>query len=93
MNEQQIQGRLIKKLESRGYYVVKVIAGSRAGVPDLLVCKPPEGRFIGIECKTKSGKLSELQIYNGEKIKKAGGIFIIHRGEKAHDQLSSNSPE
>jgi Holliday junction resolvase len=80
MNEQSIQGRLIKKLEANGWYVAKVISASRAGVPDLICCRPPEGKFIGIECKTKDGKLSKLQIYNGEKIKKAGGQFNIYRG-------------
>ena len=77
MNEQYIQRKIIKWLESEGYYVVKIISANKAGVPDLLVCV--DGKFVAIEVKTPKTKnnVSKLQKYNLEKIKKCGGVAIV----------------
>lgn len=76
MAEQQIQAKFIKHLEERGAYVVKVIAASKKGVPDLLVCY--KGRFIGIEVKAfgKLSTVSPLQEYNLSKIQDCGGTSL-----------------
>ena len=47
----------------------------RSGVPDLLVCC--NGYFLGVELKAESGKPSELQKWNIEKIRESGGIGIV----------------
>lgn len=47
----------------------------RSGVPDLLICC--NGYFIGVELKAPNGKPSELQLWNIEKIREAGGIAIV----------------
>lgn len=65
---------MIDEVERRGGYVVKVIAASKSGVPDLLICY--KGVFVGIEVKAP-GKLSEtraLQKYNLQRIKDSGGV-------------------
>ena len=36
MTEQQIQSKLIKKLETEGYYVIKLSVTNKPGIPDLL---------------------------------------------------------
>ena len=41
----------------------------------MLVCC--NGYFVAIEVKAKNGKPSELQLYNRELIRKAGGYAII----------------
>ena len=43
-----------------------------SGVPDIICCY--KGRFLGLEVKLPSGKLTELQIRAIEKINRAGGI-------------------
>lgn len=48
---------------------------TKAGVPDLLACI--NGVFVAIEVKAQNGKASELQLYNVEQIRKAGGIAIV----------------
>lgn len=48
-----------------------MIVANRNGIPDLLVCY--KGRFIAFEIKSENGKLTELQNYNLELIKEAGG--------------------
>jgi len=77
MTEQQIQKKITSYLEQEGYYVVKVISASKAGVPDVLACI--EGRFVAIEVKkpeTKSN-VSKLQEYNLERVIEAGGISLV----------------
>lgn len=45
---------------------------SSAGIPDIICCY--KGRFLGLEVKLPSGKLTELQKRAIEKINSAGGI-------------------
>ena len=77
MNEQQIQKKIIKYLESKDCYVVKVISASKAGVPDIIGCY--NGVFFGIEVKTpgSAGNVSRLQEYNLERIRETGGHSIV----------------
>lgn len=77
MTESDIQHKIIKHLESRGAYVVKIIAASKAGVPDLLACY--KGKFIAIEVKKPKGVVSPLQKVNIETINNIGGIAIVAR--------------
>lgn len=48
---------------------------TKAGVPDILACI--NGYFVGIEVKAQHGKPSELQLYNIDKIRKAGGFAFV----------------
>jgi Holliday junction resolvase len=57
--EQQIQKRIIKRLEENGYFTLKLIKCNKNGYPDLLAIKNNETIFI--EVKRPNGKLSELQ--------------------------------
>lgn len=47
----------------------------RKGVPDLLVCC--NGYFLGVELKAAHGNPSDLQLWNIDQIRKAGGIAIV----------------
>ena len=77
MKESALQNKVIKYLEDKGAYVVKVIAASKSGVPDLLVCY--KGKFISIELKApgKLGEVTPLQIYNRNLVIQSGGTAII----------------
>ena len=77
MKEQIVQKKIIKYLESKGAYVVKVVSASKKGVPDIIACY--KGKFIAIEVKApgKERNVTELQKYNLEKIREAGGISLV----------------
>lgn len=77
MSEQTIQSNIIKFLEGKDAYVVKVVSASKKGVPDLLACY--KGLFIGIEVKTPKTKsnTSMLQKYNLDCIRECGGISMV----------------
>ena len=64
--------RYLKTLTNCWYF--KVFGGGmfqRAGIPDIVGCY--YGRFFALELKAENGKPSQLQLYNLEKINKAGG--------------------
>ena len=73
MKEQDYQRKIVKALEAKGAYVVKVVAASKKGVPDILACY--KGQFLAIEVKTPltRANVSKLQDYNLDKISEAGG--------------------
>lgn len=75
--EKTFENKVKKFLEENGAWFVKFFANSftKAGIPDILACV--NGCFVGIEVKAQNGKPSELQLYNVEKIREAGGFAIV----------------
>lgn len=75
--EKQFETKIKKFLKDNGCWYVKYFANSFTprGIPDLLCCV--NGRFVAIEVKAENGKPSELQYYNCDKIREAGGIALI----------------
>jgi len=71
MTEQQIQKKIIDRYTANGWYVIKLIKTNKNGIPDLLCLKSGETPLF-IEVKTETGKLSKLQEYRIDEIKKAG---------------------
>lgn len=75
--EKNFENKVKSFLKDQGCWVLKTWSNGvqRSGVPDLLVCC--NGYFLGVELKAESGKPSELQLWNIEKIREAGGIAIV----------------
>jgi Holliday junction resolvase len=59
MLEQKLQTKIKKKLEEKGFLVIKLIKTSCNGIPDLMAIK--DGKTIFVEVKQPNGVLSELQ--------------------------------
>lgn len=83
--EKQFENKIKNYLKDNKCWYVKYFANrmTRVGVPDILACV--NGFFVGIEVKASNGHPSELQIYNREEIRKAGGISIIVYPEQWED--------
>ena len=79
MTEQQIQAKRIKELESKGYYVLKLIKTNKNGIPDLIAI-PPNSNVIFSEVKRPSGKLSKLQEYRLKELE-GYGRTEVYRGD------------
>lgn len=75
--EKTFERKVRTYIEEQGGWVVKYFANrmTKVGIPDLLACV--NGIFIAIEVKAEKGKASELQLYNIEEIRKAGGVAIV----------------
>lgn len=75
--EKLFENKIKKFLKENGCWYVKYFANrnTRSGVPDLLACV--DGYFVAIEVKAENGKPSELQLWNVEQIRNAGGIAIV----------------
>jgi Holliday junction resolvase len=81
MTEQQIQSRLIKELEAKGYYVIKLVKTNKNGIPDLIaIPKNSDAEFI--EVKRKNGKVSPLQEYRIKELIKHGVKAIVYYGDE-----------
>jgi Holliday junction resolvase len=75
MLESKIQLKIIKQYEAEGYFVIKLIKTNKNGIPDLLICK--DGAAFFVEVKAKNGKLSEIQKYRIEELKKYGMQTLV----------------
>lgn len=75
MTEQQIQTKIKKKLQERGWFVTKLIKTSTNGIPDLLAIK--YGKAMFIEVKREKGILSPLQELRLLELTQAGAIVKV----------------
>ena len=77
--EKNFENKIKHMLKDEGAYFVKFFANgyTKTGVPDILACI--NGYFVCIEVKAENGHPSDLQIYNIEHIRRAGGFaFIVY---------------
>ena len=77
-SEKNFENKIKKFLKEQNCYYIKYWSGgqfTKSGVPDLLICC--NGYFVAVEVKAENGKPSELQLYNIDEIKKAGGFAMI----------------
>lgn len=84
--ETKIKNEVYDFLNSYGGYWLKM-SGSEflaKGIPDIIGCY--DGKFIGIEIKTKEGKLDLAQRWHLEKIKRCNGKSIVLRGFEREDR-------
>lgn len=72
--ESVIQSSLIKRYESQGYFVVKLILTNKSGIPDLLLLKDGKASFV--EVKREGQKPRPLQEYRIKELRSLG--FEVH---------------
>jgi Holliday junction resolvase len=80
LSEQKVQTKRIKELEADGYYVIKLIKTNKNGIPDLIAIHPEKGVLFS-EVKRANGKLSPLQKYRIEELKKLRFNVEVHYGK------------
>lgn len=85
MSEQKIQAAIMKYILAKGGYPVKVIAATKAGIPDIVACY--KSKFVAFEIKAETGTASPLQIANIHNIKLAGGYAAVIRSTEEAKEL------
>lgn len=73
--ESRVQRSVIKRLEDKGYLVVKVGLCNKAGFPDLMGLK--DGRAVFVEVKRPGNKPRPLQEYRIDELQRAGFTAIV----------------
>jgi hypothetical protein len=75
--EKNLETKIKDFLKEKNIYHFKTKGGiyGTIGLPDLVICI--NGKFVGLELKSKIGKASLQQYKNGAKITKNKGIFAI----------------
>jgi hypothetical protein len=81
MTEQQVQTKLIKELEAKGYYVIKLVKTNKNGIPDLIAI-PKNSDVEFFEVKRYDGKPSKLQEFRIKELTKHGVKAIVYYGDK-----------
>ena len=76
--ESQIQSKIIKYLESKNYYVLKIIKCNKNGTADLIAFRKSEFPIF-IEVKTEKGKQSELQKFRQKEVEQLGYKYYLIR--------------
>lgn len=73
--EAKLQTKILKRIEKRGAYAIKVISANKNGVHDIIGCHL--GMFFSVEVKFGNNKPSPLQLAHQGLILKAGGLSVI----------------
>jgi len=77
--EGRIQAKRIRQFKADGYYVIKLKATNKNGIPDLLAI-PRDSDVVFCEVKTPTGKLSPLQEFRIKELKSHGIKTEIYKG-------------
>lgn len=89
MKEKSFENKIKDFLDGIGAVWYKQFGCSytKAGTPDLLCCV--NGHFVAVEVKAEKGRPSPLQLYNIDKIRKAGGaVYLLY--PKDFDQFKTD---
>ncbi len=80
-SEKEVQTDIIKFVQKRGGYIVKIIKGNSSGISDLIACID-NGIFIGIEVKAErfykdpEKQMSAWQHKHKKMVTDANGLFV-----------------
>lgn len=92
MSEKQIESRMVREIKNRGGLCYKFVSPNNPGVPDRIVITP-DGRIIFVELKTEVGRLSKIQQWQREQLKKRGvDIRVIHGWDKVKEFIEEVIP-
>ena len=77
--ESKVQKKLIKSLESKGYYVIKLSVTNKNGIPDIIAI-PKDCNCEFYEVKRPGGIVSELQKFRAKELEEHGVKVFMHDG-------------
>jgi Holliday junction resolvase len=80
MREQAIQSKLINRLESEGYYVIKLIKTNKNGIPDVIAI-PKDCSVEFYEVKVPGKKPSALQEFRLKELNDHGCNAKVYDGQ------------
>lgn len=84
--EGKIQAKIIKYLKEKKIFHFRYNAVSSSfGLPDLILIY--NGRFIGLEVKTETGRPTELQLKMQIAIRMAGGVYEFVTSVKQVEEI------
>jgi hypothetical protein len=75
MRESALQERIIRKAEADGWMVIKIIRANVSGLPDLLLLRDGEARFV--EVKRPGRMATPLQELMHRRLRAAGFSVVV----------------
>lgn len=93
MSESKVQSECIKLLDEFGYVTCKIIVANKGGVLDIIACSP-NGRYVEIEVKFGSNKMSALQTLRQQAVIGNKGIsFTVYSKLELIEELKKHGLE
>lgn len=88
-----LKTKIRKMLTNKGIFWSSIQGGpgSKPGDPDLIICL--NGRFVGLEVKSQSGRQSPIQKVRQEQIVNSGGEYHIIRTLREVEELIGEKNE
>ena len=84
--ESEIEKKMKEKILKKGGLFFKFVSPGNDGVPDRIVITP-KGRIIFVEMKEDKGRLSPIQKYQIERIRKCGCDCRVIKGRKESEEF------
>ena len=79
MNESTIEQRLVQGIKKLGGMCMKFVSPGTSGVPDRIIITST-GKVIFAELKTETGRLTKLQAYTIDEMRKRGADVRVVKG-------------
>ena len=90
MNEQQLQSKIIKRLQADGWLTIKTVSLSTAGWPDVIAFRQGKTIFIEVKNPNRTNHASELQKYRIEQLQQQGFIAeVVYTFDEFLDKFKS----
>lgn len=84
--ERDIESNLRRSVEKMGGIAMKFTSPGNDGVPDRIIIL--QGEILFVELKTKAGRLSPVQVWQQERIRRAGaGVVTLYGAAGVEDFL------
>jgi len=75
LTEAKYQSKIIKALEAKNWFCIKLISTNKNGIPDILALKR-DRKPLFIEVKGEKGRIAPLQEYRAKEVASLG--FLHH---------------
>lgn len=86
MLEKNVEKLFVREVQARGGITYKFTSPGNVGVPDRIVITP-EGRVWFVELKTETGRLSRMQEYQLERLRRQNCNVVVLYGREEVEKV------
>jgi hypothetical protein len=89
MLEKNVEKLFVREVQARGGITYKFTSPGNVGVPDRIAITP-EGQVWFVELKTETGRLSRMQEYQLERLRRQNcNVVVLYGGEEVEKVVTA----